>query len=49
MVEDEVADTTQQMYAVNPRAQDPNATDAQAYRHEEPDADAEGEREDFGP
>lgn len=39
----------QQMYAVNPRAQDPNTTDAQAYRHEEPDADAEGEREDFGP
>ncbi|OAL02798.1 histone-fold-containing protein [Phaeosphaeriaceae sp. SRC1lsM3a] len=39
----------QQMYAVNPRAQDPNAGDAQAYRHEEADADAEGEREDFGP
>lgn len=39
----------QQMYAVNQRGPDPNAGDPQAYRHEEGDADAEGEREDFGP
>jgi nuclear transcription factor Y gamma len=39
----------QQMYAVNQRGPDPSAGDPQAYRHEEADADAEGEREDFGP
>jgi nuclear transcription factor Y gamma len=37
------------MYAVNPRGPDPSAGDPQGYRHEEADADAEGEREDFGP
>jgi nuclear transcription factor Y gamma len=42
-------DTRQQMYAVNPRGPDPGAADPQGYRHEEADADAEGEREDFGP
>ncbi|KAH8724703.1 histone-fold-containing protein [Phaeosphaeriaceae sp. PMI808] len=39
----------QQMYAVNQRGPDPGAGDPQGYRHEEADADAEGEREDFGP
>jgi nuclear transcription factor Y gamma len=42
-------DEFQQMYAVNPRGPDPSAGDPQGYRHEEADADAEGEREDFGP
>jgi nuclear transcription factor Y gamma len=46
---DGIADVFQQMYAVNPRGPDPSAGDPQAYRHEEADADAEGEREDFGP
>ncbi|KAL6704653.1 Transcriptional activator hap5 [Coniothyrium glycines] len=38
-----------QMYPVSQRGPDPNAGDPQGYRHEEADADAEGEREDFGP
>ncbi|KAH9859867.1 hypothetical protein IAQ61_011649 [Plenodomus lingam] len=39
-----------QMYPVGQRGPDPNAGDPQGgYRHEEADADAEGEREDFGP
>ncbi|KAJ4366907.1 CCAAT- binding transcription factor component [Neocucurbitaria cava] len=39
----------QQMYPVGQRGPDPGAGDPQGYRHEEADADAEGEREDFGP
>lgn len=42
-------DYTQQMYPVGQRGPDPSAGDPQGYRHEEADADAEGEREDFGP
>ncbi|KAH7390572.1 histone-fold-containing protein [Pyrenochaeta sp. MPI-SDFR-AT-0127] len=37
-----------QMYPVGQRGPDPGAGDTQGYRHEEADADAEGEREDFG-
>lgn len=37
------------MYPVGQRGPDPSAGDPQGYRHEEADADAEGEREDFGP
>jgi nuclear transcription factor Y gamma len=36
----------QQMYSVPQRGPDPGVTEA--YRHEEADADAEGEREEFG-
>ncbi|KAF1851123.1 histone-fold-containing protein [Cucurbitaria berberidis CBS 394.84] len=39
----------QQMYPVGQRGPDPGVGDPQGYRHEEADADAEGEREDFGP
>jgi nuclear transcription factor Y gamma len=39
----------QQQMHFNPRGPDPGAGDPQGYRHEEADADAEGEREDFGP
>lgn len=44
----ELANNSQQMYPVGQRGPDPVAGDTQGYRHEEADADAEGEREDFG-